>query len=233
MKTANKDAFFEWLKKMFPEPIIELHYTTPFQLLIAVIMSAQATDKQVNKVTTNLFKAIIWPWDVVSMWQEKFTEAIKSIGLYKSKWKNVFNTSVLLTNVWFINQRKNKVSHPKAHDIFEQYGYYIPDTISWLETLHGVGEKTAKVVASNLYDLPVVAVDTHVHRVANRIGLTNTSTPLQTSKVIEKKIGKKYIKTAHHAMILFGRYHCLARKPQCDSCPFSSFCNYYHNNSTK
>ena len=228
MKALDRDFFFDELQKMYPEAIIELNYSTPFQLLIAVILSAQATDKQVNKVTDTLFEKIKWPADVIRMWHENFTTSIRSIWLYKGKWRNIFATSKRMSTPRFNLERQSKATQDKAHELYDTHGYYIPDTLEWLMELHWVWEKTAKVVLRALYEIPYVAVDTHVHRVSNRIGLVKTKSPLQTSKIIEKKIGKKYILPAHHTIILFGRYHCLARKPKCQNCPFTKICVHYN-----
>lgn len=227
MKIKDKKTFFETLQTMYVDAEIELHYSTPFQLLIAVIMSAQTTDKQVNKVTEILFQTIKSPTDVLAMGETAFAQAIKSIGLYKAKAKNIVATSKILADHEYQSKQKQQVQLEQAHKIFSQHGYYIPDSIEALTQLHGVGEKTAKVVARALYHMPFVAVDTHVHRVSNRIGLVQTKNPLQTSKIIEKTIGPTYTYSAHHTLVLFGRYHCLARKPQCKTCPFTKFCVYY------
>ena len=228
MKRLDRDFFFDELQKIYPEAIIELNYTTPFQLLISVILSAQATDKQVNKVTDTLFLKIKWPSDVIKMWHEHFTESIKSIWLYKWKSKNIFATSKIMNTPRFNLERQSNATLDQAHQVYDKHGYYIPDTLDGLMSLHWVWEKTAKVVLRALYGLPYVAVDTHVHRVSNRIGLVKTKSPLETSKVIENKIGKKYILPAHHTIILFGRYHCLARKPKCSDCLFTKICVHYN-----
>lgn len=224
MKIQDRDFFFEELQRIYPDPIIELNYTTPFQLLIAVILSAQSTDKQVNKVTNSLFQSIKSPQDIVNMWLTQLSKNIQSIWLYNWKSKNIYATSKIMISEEF-NQKHSQ--EERFRQTFTEQSYYIPDTLAWLMDLPWVWEKTAKVVLRALYELPFVAVDTHVHRVANRIGLVNTKSPLETSKIVEKKISKKYIHHAHHSIILFGRYHCTARKPQCHNCPFTKFCLYF------
>ncbi|MFA5748337.1 MAG: endonuclease III [Candidatus Absconditabacterales bacterium] len=190
------------LKKIYPNPKTELNYQTPFQLIIAVILSAQTTDKQVNKVTKKLFEKIKKPQDVIKMGLENFRKSIKSIGLYNGKAKNI----------WTLSQ------------IFVKSDFHIPKEINELKKLPGIGEKTAKVIAHVLFNQKVIAVDTHVHRVVNRIGLVKTKNPNQTSKLLEKIVPNKYKTFAHHALILFGRYHCKARNPLCETCPFRKIC---------
>lgn len=219
---------------MYPAAQTELRYSTPFQLLIAVIMSAQATDKQVNKVTTMLFDSIKGPADVVAMGYEAFEQAIKSIGLYKSKAKNIFRLSQMMLAQDPVDLSiYEPMLRTKVMAIVSQYGYYIPADVKCMQAFPGVGEKTAKVVCHVLYDMPVIAVDTHVHRVCNRLWIVKTKQPLQTSQVLEKIIPEKYKSIAHHTLILFGRYHCTARKPKCDTCPFVGFCKYYASLSFK
>ncbi len=229
MKKELLNRIFTTLQDIYPAAQTELHYSTPFQLLIAVVMSAQATDKQVNKVTSVLFDKIKWPSDVLVMGHESFEQAIKSIGLYKSKAKNIFRLSQMLVDQdpADVLVYKDPLIRQKVLAIAQQYGYYIPADVVRMQTFPGVGEKTAKVVAHVLYDMPVIAVDTHVHRVCNRLGIVKTKQPLQTSQQLEKAIPEEYKAIAHHTLILFGRYYCTARKPKCEGCPFASFCVYY------
>ena len=208
MKQPKKPDFktiFSYLEQLFPNADTELNYETPFQLLVAVILSAQTTDKQVNKVTATLFQTIKQPEDVLKLGHPAFEQAIKSIGLYKGKAKNIYQTSELLV------EKKGK----------------IPKTEAELVKLPGVWEKTAKVVLHVLYKKPVIAVDTHVHRVCNRLGIVDTKTPLQTSKLLETLIPKKYKQIAHHCIILFGRYYCTARNPKCAQCKLNQICPYF------
>ena len=205
LKKSDFKTIFSYLEQLSPNADTELNYETPFQLLVAVILSAQTTDKQVNKVTATLFQTIKQPEDVLKLGHPAFEQAIKSIGLYKGKAKNIYQTSELLV------EKKGK----------------IPKTEAELVKLPGVWEKTAKVVLHVLYKKPVIAVDTHVHRVCNRLGIVDTKTPLQTSKLLETLIPKKYKQIAHHCIILFGRYYCTARNPKCAQCKLNQICPYF------
>lgn len=205
LKKSDFKTIFSYLEQLFPNADTELNYETPFQLLIAVMMSAQTTDKQVNKVTDKLFQTIYQPEDVLKMGHATFEQAIKSVNLYRGKAKHIYQTSELLA------AKKGK----------------IPKTEAELVKLPGVGEKTAKVVLHVLYKKPVIAVDTHVHRVCNRLGIVKTTTPLQTSKLLETTIPNEYKSIAHHCMILFGRYLCTARKPKCSECQLQKLCPYF------
>lgn len=206
LKKSDFKTIFSYLEQLFPNADTELNYETPFQLLVAVILSAQTTDKQVNKVTATLFQTIKQPEDVLKLGHPAFEQAIKSIGLYKGKAKNIYQTSELLLT------KKGK----------------IPKTASELIKLPGVWEKTAKVVLHVLYKKPVIAVDTHVHRICNRLGIVQTKTPLQTSKLLETVIPNKYKQIAHHCIILFWRYYCTARKPKCTECQLQKICLYFN-----
>ena len=225
MKKSDIAFLFDTLQRMFPDSRTELVYETPFQLMVSVILSAQTTDKQVNKVTANLYNILRWPQDIITMWESAFTQAIKSIGLYTSKAKNIYKLCQIIYSKEYANQFKDTSKEVK--NIYKKYGYRISDDIIQLQKLPWIGEKTAKVVAHVLYDIPVIAVDTHVHRVSNRLWLVATTQPLQTSKLLEKEIPDAYKQIAHHTLILFGRYHCMARKPKCETCPFIKFCMYY------
>ena len=207
MKKKKPDYWliFNYLEELFPNADTELHFETPFQLLTAVILSAQTTDKQVNKVTDTLYKTIKQPEDVLKMWHNKFENAIKSIWLYKWKAKHIYETSKILVENW----------------------WKIPTTEKELIKLPWVWEKTAKVVMYVLYKAPVIAVDTHVHRICNRLGIVKTKTALQTSKILETKIPNQYRTIAHHCMILFWRYHCTARNPKCENCKLQNICLYF------
>jgi endonuclease III len=197
---------FDYIKELFPNPETELHYSTPFQLVVAVMLSAQATDKQVNKVTERLFQKVKNPDDVVSLWFKTFEKTISSVNYYKSKAKHIFETAKLL------HKRK------------------IPDTLEELMKLPGIGIKTAKLIAHVLYAKPFIAVDTHIHRVANRLWLVTTTAPEKTSELLENLIPDSAKDIAHHGLVLFGRYHCLARNPKCDICKLKNICLYYKTN---
>lgn len=196
---------FTYLQELFPDAKTELHYKTDFQLLVAVMLSAQTTDTQVNKTTAKLFPIVKKPEDLVKLWLDKFTQSIKSVNLYKTKGKHIFETAQMLL------KQKSK----------------IPETIKELMMFPGVGEKTAKVIVHILYNQGVIAVDTHVHRVANRLGIVKTNSPLQTSKLLETKIPKTYKDIAHDTIVLFWRYHCTARKPRCQECKLQTICRRY------
>ena len=205
MNKENIAFIFETLSKMYPNAKTELNYSTDFQLLMSVIMSAQTTDKQVNKITDKLYKTIKYPEDVVKMWLEKLMDSIKSIHYYKTKAKNIYNASVML------------LKDPGI----------LKGDLKTLQKLPGVWIKTAKVVSHVLFGARVIAVDTHVFRVVNRLWIVSVKTPEETSELLEKKIEDKYKDIAHHGLILFGRYHCLSRNPKCSNCPFKDICKFY------
>lgn len=219
---------FDYLKQLFPNPKTELNYSTPFQLMIAVILSAQTTDKQVNKVTDVLFKKVKTPEDIIKLWEKKFTEKIKSIWLYKWKAKNIFALSKVMLSQDYLMKFSN-VNSKILKYIYKKYWYYISDKVDELKTLPWIWEKTAKVISHVLYGTKVIAVDTHVHRVTNRLGIVKTGTPEQTSKLLEKVIPDVYKDTAHHTLVLFGRYYCMARRPMCEECKLKKICKYYNN----
>ncbi len=202
---------FDYLKELFPDPETELHYSTPFQLVVAVMLSAQATDLQVNKVTETLFKNIKTSEDLLMMGLSQFEQAISSINYYKTKAKHIYETASLLVK----NESKQK------------YNNGIPDTLEALMKLPGIGVKTAKLILHCVYGQLHIAVDTHIHRVSNRLGLVETNDPKKTSDQLEKLIPNIYKEHAHHALVLFGRYHCKALKPQCKSCKLQKICTYY------
>lgn len=216
MKKIEK--IFEYLRSLYPDPKTELNYDTPFQLMMAVIMSAQTTDKQVNKVTETLFKIIKSPQDVLDMWIKKFTTAIKSVNYYKTKAKNLMKLAEIL-----------KKSALPSDVVTPPTPSKIEGALNTLVKLPGIGIKSAKVIWHVLWDLPVIAVDTHVHRVVNRLWLVTTKSPEETSKLLEKIVPKKYKDFAHHAIVLFGRYVCTAKKPKCPECGLKTICQYFIN----
>ncbi len=205
MNKKDLPFFADTLNKMFPDAKTELYYTNNFQLLIAVLMSAQTTDRQVNKVNRNLFEFLKTPEDWVDLWIEEITMFIDSIWFYNNKAKNIYNTCRLL---------------------IENFDSETPKTIEELITLPWVWIKTAKVFLAVTEDAPYIWVDTHVHRVLNRLGLVKTKTPLETDKKISKWFTKKNHKTLHNTLVLFGRYKCMARKPKCGNCVFLDKCEY-------
>lgn len=195
------------IHELFPSNTTELARETPFQLLIAVVLSAQSTDKQVNKITSVLFQVIKNPQDILDLGLDKLKEYIRSIGFFNNKAKNIITLSGQLLN---------------------EYNGIIPSSLQELVKLAWVGEKTAKVVSHQIYGWQYIAVDTHVHRVSNRLWRVRTKTPEQTSKLIEGIMYKKNIYLAHHALILFGRYQCKAAKPLCEKCPLQKNCIYFN-----
>lgn len=204
MENKNIDFIFQTLDKLYPNADTELKFWNNFQLILAVVMSAQTTDKQVNKVTESLFKIIKTPQDVITMWLDKLTKSISSINYYKNKAKHIYELSKMLD---------------KEPELL------CPD-LEKLQKLPGVWIKTAKVVSYVLFWSKVIAADTHVHRVANRLWLVNTKTPEKTSETLEKIVPDEYKEIAHHTLILFGRYHCTARNPKCNECPFTKICKH-------
>lgn len=202
----NIEKILYTMKSMFPNYKVELNFGTPFQLLVAVILSAQTTDKQVNKVTNLLFESIKTPEDVVLMWEQKLIDSIKSIWLYNSKWNNIYKLSKILV--------EKNLSFPCSLEEFEKFPW--------------VGMKTAKVVMNILYDARYMPVDTHIHRVSNRLGLVKTKDPKQTSIKLEEILTYEQKEYAHIVMIFFGRYFCTAKNPKCIECPLNKVCNFYN-----
>lgn len=198
----------EILKEEYKDPKCELNYSSPFELLVAVVLSAQCTDKRVNQVTSELFKTHNTAQSIANMNINDLEEAIKPCGFYHNKAKALKSLS---------------------EDIVNRFNGEFPKTKAELKTLAGVGEKTANVVVSLIFNEPAIAVDTHVFRVSNRLGLANASTPEKTQKQLEEIISKDYWSKAHYALVLHGRYVCKAIKPKCDSCKFTNVCNYYNN----
>ncbi|MDR3490439.1 MAG: endonuclease III [Gammaproteobacteria bacterium] len=205
MNKQKIDAIFNRFQKANPNPTTELVYHSPFELLIAVILSAQATDVSVNKATVKLFEAANTPEKIVQLGLDKLKEYIKTIGLFNSKAANIIKTCQLLV---------------------EQHHSKVPDTREALEKLPGVGRKTANVILNTCFGQPTIAVDTHIFRIANRIGLAKGDTPLAVEKKLLDVIPKKFLRDAHHWLILHGRYTCVARKPHCPQCLIKDLCEY-------
>lgn len=205
MKKENIVPFFATLQAANPEPRTELEYGTPFELLAAVLLSAQATDVGVNKATRKLFPVANTPQAIFELGEEGLTEYIKTIGLYRSKAKHLVEASRMLV---------------------ELHGGEVPRSREALEALPGVGRKTANVVLNVAFGEPTIAVDTHIFRVSNRTGLAPGKTPLAVELKLEKRVPDAYRLHAHHWLILLGRYVCLARKPKCYECAVKAFCDY-------
>ena len=201
------EALFTALKKNNPNPKSELNYINNFTLLVAVVLSAQATDKGVNKATKELFALADSPQKMLNLGQEAIIKYIKSIGLYKNKAKNIYQLSKIL---------------------LEKYDGRVPDDRKSLESLPGVGRKTANVILNIAFKQPTIAVDTHIFRVANRTGLALGKNVLEVEKILEKIIPEKYLLNAHHWLILHGRYVCKARKPLCSTCIIRDYCKYQY-----
>ncbi len=209
MLKKEKDFFAHTLYNMYPDAKTELEYNNDFQLLIAILMSAQTTDKQVNKVNEVFFKKLITPEDWVKMWVDEIKKHINTISFFNNKAKNIYKTCEILSK--------------KPLESF--------DNLKTLTTLAWVWIKTAKVFLAVTKDAPYLAVDTHVHRVLNRVWLVKTKTPEETDKVAEKLFTKQNLADLHHSLILFWRYHCMAtRKPKCRECPLIEKCSYKKKN---
>lgn len=197
--------FFSILREANPKPQGELYYTNPYTLLVAVALSAQATDKGVNKATKSLFEKVSTPEDMIALGHDELVKHIKTIGLYNSKAKNVMMAAEMLV---------------------QDYGSCVPDDRTELMKLPGVGRKTANVILNIAFGQPTIAVDTHLFRLSNRTGLAKGKTPDAVEKHLEKRIPKEFLRDSHHWMILHGRYICKARKPECEICLVSHICHY-------
>lgn len=205
MNEAKRLAFFQKLAEHIKEPVTELNYTSTFELLIAVMLSAQATDKSVNIATAKLFAVANTPQAILDLGLDGLKSYINSIGLYNSKAANVMKT---------------------CQDLIDKHNGEVPRTRSELEALAGVGRKTANVVLNTAFGEPVMAVDTHIFRVGNRTGLATGKTVLAVEKALMKRIPKQFLVDAHHYLILHGRYTCMARSPKCGSCVVFEECMF-------
>ena len=205
MKPADRKEFFQRLKSITPKPQTELEYNGPFELLTAVILSAQATDVGVNKATRKLFPVANTPRAVLDLGEDDLKRYIRTIGLYNSKAANIIKTCAIL---------------------LEKHGGEVPGDRKSLEALPGVGRKTANVVLNTAFGEPTIAVDTHIFRVANRTGLAKGKNPLQVELKLLKAVPVEYLHDAHHWLILHGRYTCKARKPNCPECIVRDLCSF-------
>ncbi len=205
MKKDHIDPFFKILAADLPEPKTELDYVNPYTLLVAVVLSAQATDIGVNKATKALFLKVDTPEKMVKLGEAKLRDQIKTIGLYRNKAKNVIGLSRLL---------------------IEHHDSEVPRAREALEALPGVGRKTANVVMNEAFGEATIAVDTHIFRVSNRTGLAPGKNVLEVEKALLKRVPKAYLQHAHHWILLHGRYICKARKPDCPSCKVAEYCTY-------
>ncbi len=201
--TKQINEILQLLHKETPNAQIELNHSNTFQLLIAVILSAQSTDKQVNKITPAIFQAIQTPHDLIKMGQEWLREKIASINYNNSKAKNIYQM---------------------AQQLVEKFAGIVPSNIDDLQSLAGVGRKSANVILNSSFEIPALAVDTHVFRVCNRIGIAKAKNVLETEMQVFPKIPKQYGLLAHHLFVLHGRYTCKAKKPECNKCVISHIC---------
>ncbi len=207
IKKERFEKIITWFEKNVPIAETELNYKTPFELLVAVILSAQCTDKRVNMVTPKLFRDFPTPEAMAVTTSEVIFEYIRSVTYPNNKSKHLV---------------------AMAKKLVDDFGGKIPDNVKDLQTLQGVGRKTANVIASVIFNKPTMAVDTHVFRVSERLGLTTHSkSPVETEKILTKYIPNKLIPKAHHWIILHGRYTCLARKPKCEICGLTEWCRYF------
>jgi endonuclease-3 len=205
MNKQKRQDIFARLAQAIPDPETELQYSTPFELLIAVVLSAQATDKGVNKATAQLFPVANTPQAILDLGLDGLKHYIKTIGLYNSKAENIIK----------LCQR-----------LLAQHEGEVPQTRTELEALAGVGRKTANVILNTAFGQPTIAVDTHIFRVSNRTGIARGKNVLEVERNLEKWVPAQYKRDAHHLLILHGRYTCIARKPRCQSCVIESLCEY-------
>lgn len=205
MNKQKRNLFFEKISAYFPSPETELNFVNNYTLLVAVVLSAQSTDKGVNKATESLFSIVQTPKQMMMLGEEKLANYIRTIGLYKTKSKNIIKLSSIL---------------------IERYNSVVPATRESLMELPGVGRKTANVVLNVAFGQPTMPVDTHVFRVSNRTGMAKGKTPEEVEEKLLKAIPKKFAKDAHHLLILLGRYVCIARSPKCKSCPVKEECAF-------
>lgn len=205
MSPATVKKIFQKFQQLNPAPKTELQYSNSFELLIAVMLSAQATDISVNKVTPQLFAAANTPEKMLALGENGVKAIIKSIGLYNSKARNIIKTCEILVT---------------------QYHSQIPNAREGLESLPGVGRKTANIILNTLFGESTLAVDTHIFRVARRIGLSQGKTPIAVERDLEKIIPVEFLRDAHHWLVLHGRYICVARKPKCPICPIKNLCEF-------
>jgi endonuclease III len=207
---VNRDkrtAIFETLRALDPNPTTELRYHSPYELLVAVILSAQATDVSVNKATEALYRAANTPQQMLALGLAGLKRHIRSIGLYNNKATNIIETSRILV---------------------DEFNGEVPRTREQLERLPGVGRKTANVILNTAFGEPTIAVDTHIFRVANRTGIAPGKTPFEVEKRLLRLVPDEFRKDAHHWLILHGRYVCKARKPLCGECAIEKWCEYRH-----
>jgi endonuclease-3 len=211
MKEAQVRELFARWRQLNPHPRTELEFTTPFELLVAVVLSAQATDKSVNLATRQLFKAANTPATILALGVDGLSAYVRSIGLYQGKTKNILAT---------------------CRQLLEQHHGEVPQTREALEALPGVGRKTANVILNTAFGQPTIAVDTHLFRVANRLGLAPGSTVREVEDGLLQRVPAEFLHDAHHWLLLHGRYICKARRPDCPDCPVTDLCGYDQKTTT-
>ena len=205
MNADKRSAIYAKLRELDPSPDTELHYVSPFELLVAVILSAQATDISVNKATDHLYPVANTPESILALGVKRLKPYIKTIGLFNNKAENIIKTCKLL---------------------IDEHNSQVPTTREALESLPGVGRKTANVILNTAFGEPTIAVDTHIFRVSNRTGIAKGKTPLEVEKRLVRLTPDEFKKDSHHWLILHGRYVCKARKPLCGECPIVDWCEY-------
>jgi endonuclease-3 len=209
MNQKKRQAIFDRLAVAIPEPATELNYSSPFELLIAVVLSAQATDKGVNKATSLLFAVANTPQAILALGLEGLKEYIKTIGLFNAKSENIITL---------------------CRQLLDKHAGQVPETREELEALAGVGRKTANVILNTAFGHPTIAVDTHIFRVSNRTGIAPGKNVLEVERKLDKWVPKNHKNDAHHLLILHGRYTCIARKPRCQSCVIEDLCEFKEKN---
>lgn len=207
MNKEKRTAIYEKLRELDPSPDTELHYASPFELLVAVILSAQATDISVNKATNSLYPVANTPESILALGVDGLKPYIQTIGLFNNKAANIIKTCRIL---------------------IEEHDSEVPRTRAELERLPGVGRKTANVILNTAFGEPTIAVDTHIFRISNRTGIAKGKSPLEVERRLVRLTPDNYKKNAHHWLILHGRYICKARKPMCGECPIIEWCEYRH-----
>ena len=205
------DIILDILKETYPDVKCALNYETPYELLVATILSAQCTDVRVNIITAELFKEYNTPYKMIELTEEELGEKIKSCGLYRNKSKNIIAATAMLTS---------------------EFNGEVPGKMEELLKLPGVGRKTANVVLANAFDVPAIAVDTHVFRVSNRLGIAKGKTPYEVEQGLMKAVPRAMWGYAHHLLIAHGRNLCAARKPKCEECPLATYCLFINNKIT-
>ena len=209
MNASKRQQIFERLREQNPAPTTELHYSTPFELLVAVILSAQATDRGVNKATAKLYPMANTPQAILELGEAGLKRYIRTIGLFNTKAKNIIAT---------------------CKRLLDEHAGEVPQERKALEALPGVGRKTANVMLNTAFGQPTMAVDTHIFRVANRTRIAPGKTPLEVEKKLLRHVPKEFMQDAHHWLILHGRYTCIARKPRCGSCIIEDLCEFKEKN---